>query len=396
MEFTGIIKKGNAFIRRKYNAADEGTLEDTLLSQNVKVVELRQKNLNTKRRHVPKKYILQLFAKMRICYGINMPILDTLELCQSVIPNKNLKLTLKEIREKVAAGVNIASCLWEYPNIFPPVICRLIEVGYNSGKMKEACSKIFYMLNIAAHTRRKIVSAMYYPGMVFIALVFAVYVLITKTIPTFVTLFQGAGIALPLPTRMLVAITNTLTAQPLVTFLCVMGIIGGILSLPKLYAHSYLFQKLMLHIFPFGSLLNYSQRLTTVSTLYTILEAQVPMLNALRMTRNAVSNIRFKEALVDAIDSVNKGSGLSEGLESHSDLLTPELVKSLKFAEETGATVQILESLQKEYEEGLEYQISLFKEAIQPVITVIIAVVVLFILLALFLPMFNMTQVIGK
>lgn len=397
MEFKAIIKKGRfRYIKRKYNATDETTLEDTLLSKNIPVVEVVQNRKDKKLRRVGKKYLLQFFGKLRISYAINMPILETLELCENVIPNKNLKKTLAEIKQQIEAGVELSSCLWRYPNIFPPVICRLVEVGYRSGKMKEACEKIFYMLNISLQTRRKVISAMYYPAMVTVALIFAVYILITKTIPTFTQLFTSAGVQLPLPTRLLVSITNTLTVNPPVTLACVIGIIALILLIPKMYANSYTIQRIFLHIFPFGNLLSYSQRLTLVSTLYTILAAQVPMIQALRMTRNALGNIRFKDAIVSAITSVNNGRGISIGLDTHSELLTPELVKSLKFAEETGATVQILESLQKEYEEGLEYQISLFKEAIQPLITVVIAVIVLFILLALFLPMFSMSQVITK
>lgn len=396
MEFKAIIKDRLRYRRRRYNATDEGALEDTLLSKNIAVVELNQCQKERKFRRVGKKYLLQFFAKLRICYAIDMPILDSLELCENVIPNKNLKQTIKEIRQQVASGVEISACLWRYPNIFPPVICRLVEVGYRSGKMKEACDKIFYMLNLGLQMRRKIISAMYYPAMVTVALIFAVYILITKTIPTFTQLFTGAGIQLPLPTRLLVQITDALTYSPWATLGGVIGIIACILLIPKVYAKSYIAQRSALHIFPFGGLLKYSQRLTFISTLYTILSAQVPMIQALRMTRNAVGNIKFKDAVISAIMSVNSGQGISQGLDKHSELLTPELVKSLKFAEETGATVQILESLQKEYEEGLEYQINLFKEAIQPIITIILAVVVLFILLALFLPMFSMTQVITK
>lgn len=394
MEYKTTIIQRNKIRKAKYSAPDEGTIEESLLAKNISVLEITQFRKDLARMRVGKKYLLQFFAKMRICYRIGMPILQTLELCESVIPNKNLKKALQEIRKQVAAGIDLATCLWKYPNIFPPVVCRLVEVGYRSGKMMEACDKIFYMLNIEMQTRRKVISAMYYPAMVMVALIFAVYILITRTIPTFLGLFRGAGVELPLPTRLLVQITDTLTARPSVTLLCVVGIIGLILSIPKIYRSSYLFQRIILHIFPFGNLIKYSQRLNLVSTMYTILEAQVPMISALRMTRNAITNISFKMAIVSAIKSVYNGKGISDGLLAHEKLLTPELVKSLKFAEETGATVQILQSLQKEYEDGLEYQINLFKESINPIITVIIAVIVLFILLALFLPMFSMTKVI--
>lgn len=394
MDFHAKIIENGKYKQRHYSAPDEETVEDMLMQRGLRVLEITQHRDDFNKSSVGKRYLLQLFAKMRICYRINMPILQTLELCRDVIPNKTLKTVLAEIKQQVSNGMDLSLCLWKYPNIFPPVICRLVEVGSRSGKMAEACDKIFYMLNISLQTRRKVISAMYYPALVMVALIFALYVLITKTIPVFTKLFTNMHVDLPWPTKLLVRITDTLTAQPLVTFLCVVGVIGLIFMLPKIYRKSYTFQKAILRIFPFGRLVSYSQRLSMVSTLYTILDAQVPILPALRMTRNAVSNVKYKMALASAIMSVNLGKGMSQGLAEHSQLLTPELVKSMQFAEETGATVHILSSLQKEYEEGLEYQINLFKESINPIITLIIAVVVLFIMLSLFLPMFNLTKVI--
>lgn len=394
MKIKAITLQRGRFHTQYYNSPEETLVEESLLSKNIPVVDIRSIRDNTDNVKVPKKYLIQLFAKMRICYRINMPILQTLELCEEVIPHKKMKRILREIRERVSGGVDLATCLWSYPGVFPPVICRLVEVGYSSGKMLEICDKIFYMLSIAQQTRRKLITAMYYPAMVIIAMIFAIYILITKTIPVFTKLFSAMNVELPLPTQLLVKITDAVTGNPVLTLMSVIGIVVAILSLPKIYRMSYLFQKVVIRLYPFAALMRHSQRLMIATTLYTILDAQVPLLPALRMTRNALTNIEYKQAIASAILSVNSGKGISAGLEGYEGLMTKEFIRSLKFAEETGATVEILHSLQTEYEAGMEFQILLFREAINPIITVVIAVVVLFILLALFMPMFNLSQVI--
>ena len=171
-------------------------------------------------------------------------------------------------------------------------------------------------------------------------------------------------------------------------------IITFIGAIGKLYGKFLFLQRAAVRTPPFSSLLVYSQRLSFCSTLHTILGAGVPILSALRMTRNSLSNVKFKEAVASSISSVYSGKGISVGLAEYSKIVGDDIVKSMSFGESTGALNTVLKDLRDEYEANLEYQIQIFKESINPVITGVIAIAVLFVLLALFLPMFNMSQAI--
>lgn len=394
MDFVIYTKSGTSMERGVYSARDEHSAEEALTMRGRSVVDIRRLRCRSSETGVPKKHVLQFFSKLRICSRIDMPIVDALKLCENVMSSKKFAAVIAEIRTQVAAGRDIAECMWGYPRIFSPVICRLMEVGTASGTVTETCDKIFYMLNLEMSTRRKVLGALYYPAIVMAALLVAVYILVAKTIPAFLMLFEGSGVELPLPTRALMFMSDVVKGSPFLTGSAVLLVLLSLAYMGRLYSASHFVQKLALKIAPFSSLIKYSQRLSFCSTLHTILGAGVPILSALRMTRNSLSNIEFKKAAASAVSSVYIGRGMSAGLEAHSSLLSPDIVKSIEFAEKTGALGRVLKDMRDEYEAGLEYQIQIFKETVNPLITAVIAAAVLFILLALFLPMFSMSQAI--
>lgn len=395
MDFLIYVREQGRLSLRRYASRDEQSLEDLLMSRGIDVVDLRRLNRPNAGISVSKKHLLQFFAKLRICCRIGMPIVDALKLCEKVAASRKFAKVIGRISDRVSHGAELSEQMWEYPGIFPPIVCRLIEVGTASGTLVESCDKVFYMLNLEMGAKRKVLGALYYPAIVMAGLLVAVYILVAKTIPAFLTLFEGSGVELPLPTRILMGISGFISDHPLASILSMAAMAAAICSVPKLYAKSAKVQSIVLKLPPFASLLKYSQRLSLCSAMYTMLGAGIPILSALRMARNSMSNVEFKKAVASAISSVYAGKGVSCGFSRHEPLLGTDMVRSFEFAETTGSLKEVLKDLRDEYEASLEYRIHLFKESINPLITAVIAVAVLFILLALFMPMFSMSQAIS-
>lgn len=395
MDFLVYYKKGAKLAKKRFCARDEQVLEDMLAAKGKELVEIKRLRVGGNPLRVPGKSVLQFFAKMRICCKIGMPIVDALKLCSELAASKKFRGVLADLHSSVSMGKDISESMWKYPNVFSPTVCRLMEVGSVSGTLAQTCDKIFYTLNIEMGAKRKIIGTLYYPALVLAALVLAAYILVSRTIPAFLSLFEGSGVALPLPTRMLMRISGCLSEHPYLGALAFFGILAFIFSIPKIYERSFAFQRLVLKMPAFSSLILYSQRLSLCSSLYTILGSGVPILKALRMTRNSLSNVEFKKAVASAAMSVYAGRGMGRGFAKHSAILGDDIVKSMEFGENTGTLGEVLGDLRDDFESDLEYQIHMFKESINPLITLVIALAVLFILLALFLPMFSMSQAIS-
>ena len=395
MDFTIYVKEDGKIRRRRYCGRDEQTVEDELTAKGGEIIDIRRLRGGGDGVRISGRHLLQFFSKMRICCKIGMPIVEAIRLCAEVTPCRRFRKILMEIHSKVAMGREVSECMWRYPNVFSPIVCRLMEAGSVSGTLAQSCDKIFYMLNVEIGAKRKIMAALYYPALVMAALCVAAYIIVSRTIPAFLSLFEGSGVPLPLPTRMLMAISDAVSSHAYLSAAAVIGALAALFSLPKLYSKSLAVQRLVLNIPAFSSLVVYSQRLSMCSALCTILGSGVPILKALRMTRNSLSNGEFKKAVSSAIVSVYSGKGMSRGFAKHPKALGGDIIKSVEFGESTGTLNEVLEDLRGDFEANLEYQIQIFKESINPLITVVIALAVLFILLALFLPMFSMSQAIS-
>lgn len=321
-----------------------------------------------------------------------LTLLRTLAILEDQAPKPQLQEALKEVHEAVREGSNLSDALAEHPQQFPTLMVSMVAAGEVGGFLDEALDRIATMFESDAALRAKIKAALTYP---LVVLVFAALMMIGVVwfiVPIFEKMFSQLGGELPLPTRVLVLLSDNLWwILPLV----VAVITGTLWSYRRGYRTSASFRykadRFKMRVPVFGPLFTKLAISRWARNLGTLLSVGVPVTQALEMVGATAGNAVIANAMIEVRDSVRTGSTIAAPLSRH-PVFPSMLVQMVEVGEESGRTSEMLGKAADYYDDEVENATEGLTSALEPLLVVFIGAVIGGMVVCLYLPMFTIYQ----
>lgn len=314
---------------------------------------------------------------------------NALDMLGAQTENKVFKKAIIETRQSVEKGETLADALRLNSKIFPPILINIVEAGESSGSLDHAFERMSTHFEKEAKLKSLIKKAMIYPSMLIIVAFVVVIVMSVFVVPQFMSMFEDLGTELPVATKIVMAISDFFRKQWYMAILIALTLIGIIRGALMTERGKLLIGKLKIKIPIFGKMEVKSASANFARTMSTLVSAGLSVTESLEITSRSMSNILFRDALLQAKEEAERGVPISEPLKK-SNLFPPMVYHMLKIGEETGNMEGMLNKIAEYYEEEVEIQTQSLTTALEPMIIIIMAVIVGFIVLAIYQPMIGM------
>jgi type IV pilus assembly protein PilC len=327
-----------------------------------------------------------------------LPLLRSLEVMIKQQEKKpKFKAMLEAISEKVASGGTLSDGLAMYPKTFDNLFVNMVKAGEAGGVLELVLDRLAQFQEKSIRTIKKVKSAMIYPAVIMFVAVGIVTLLMMVVVPQFQSIFQQMlrGAPLPGPTQIIIDISEIFSGSPILVLGGMAGLVIGVIGFKKTKYGKKTFDWLGLNLPAVKDVVSKSNVSRITRTFGTLLSSGVPILQALQITRDTLTNGYFIQAMGNVHDSVRDGEAMAVQMDR--EKVFPSMVTSMvEIGEETGELPDMLTRIADNYDEDVDNAVSGMTSLIEPIMIVFLALVVGFIVIALFLPIVGIIETIGK
>ncbi|WP_320056413.1 type II secretion system F family protein [Desulfuromonas thiophila] len=329
----------------------------------------------------------QMYALTRA----GVPMLRALRGLMESSRNPRLRQALQGVIDGLESGRELSSALAAFPEVFPPLLTRMVQVGENSGNLEQAFEQLAQYLEFEKQTREQIKAALRYPTFVIVAIAIAISILTLFVIPAFEKVFASFGAQLPLATRIIMAVSHF--ARDWWPYIAGGLLLGSLLLRRYLRTVSgeRLWDRLKLRLPLVGSILRRATLARFARAFAMGYGSGVPLVQALAYTARAIDNRYLGEKLEGMRNQLERGETLTRSAAA-SAIFTPLVLQMLAVGEESGSVDSMLLEVAGFYEREVAYELKNLTSAIEPVLIIIIGAMVLVLALGVFLPMWNLSS----
>jgi len=320
-----------------------------------------------------------------------LTLIEALNILRQQVTKPALIKLITQLEEDIQGGLSFADSLAKYPKIFPPIYLALVRAGEASGKLDSILSRLADNLEKNRDFRNKIKSVMTYPVVIVTGMSIVGVVVMTVVIPRLTGMYKDFGIELPLPTMILISISDFLVQWGVVTFIGLALVIGLFMRWARTKTGKHAIDSGILMIPVIGNLIKESTLVEVTRTLSILIDGGVPILTALEIAQNATGNVIYKDAFDDATKRVEKGFPLSKPLLENS-LFPPIFGQMVAVGEQTGKVGDSLMKIANYFESETEQVVRSLTTLIEPFIMVILGIGVGFLVMAVLLPIYSLTS----
>lgn len=321
-------------------------------------------------------------------------LIRSLDVILSQVQSQRFHEALKQIRNDVEKGESLSSCLGKHPEIFNQFWISLIEVGEASGTIPTVLAKLNFYLEQQARFKSTIISGIIYPAILFGVSIGAVVFFALVVGPKFEGIFTSMGAELPLITKTLLGIFKFIKQK---FFLIVLSIVGGVFlfrNYIKTHAGRMQFEQFLFKLPTFGEIFKLIIVERFTSQMSILIDAGVPILYALDITERLVDNATCAIIVSNIKEGVKGGELLVAPME-RSEFFPPMAVQMIMVGEETGELSKMLKHVSHFYQDTVETFMARFATIVEPFMLIFMGGIIGTIVLAMFLPMFNLSQLGG-
>jgi MSHA biogenesis protein MshG len=344
---------------------------------------------------VPLHDIMNFCRQLAALNGAGVPLIKAIKQLTQSTSSPIFKNILATVADDIAAGFNLANSLKKHPNAFPPLVSNTIEVGENTGHLNEVLLQLSTYLETTIINRRNLVSAVRYPLFVIGAIVAAMIIVDFFVMPKFAALFAHFHTQLPFPTRILMASSTFMINHWGILAVVVCCAVIGVQQLIKIPEINYFWDKKKLSLPVIGGI----QRRILLSqfawTFSLVLRSGLPIIKGLVLASNSTGNFYFGKQLLVMSGAIQHGETFSQAAVK-SNLFTPMVVQMIEVGEESGKLDELIGNIAKYYDDEVSYDMRRLNESIEPILLGIIGSMVLVLALAVYLPMWDLIEVIKK
>jgi type II secretory pathway component PulF len=344
---------------------------------------------------VPQNEIILFSRQLATLFGAGVPLTRALFTLESQATHSAFMQVIRSVREEVEGGATFASALSKHPEVFPEIYTNMVEAGEAGGILDNVLDRLATMFERNADNASKVKSATLYPKIVFGAIVVAVIVLMNFVIPKFSKLYASFDVELPLPTRVLIFISDAFLAY---WYMAVLLAVAAYIAI-KLFISSEsgrrIKDRLILRVPVFGPMILKSVLSRFARVLSSMYRSGLPILQSLDIVSRAVENRAVADEIKMIEEEVRAGRNLSEPM-TGSRYFQAMVVQMVSVGEETGNLDEMLEKVAEYYDREVEATIRNLTTTLEPILLSFIFGFVLFLALAIFLPMWDILKIVRR
>jgi type IV pilus assembly protein PilC len=318
-----------------------------------------------------------------------LPLVQCLEILGTQQDNPNFQKVLLQVRQDVEGGSSLADAMKKHPKVFDDLFTNMIAAGEAGGILDTILKRLATYIEKSVKLKSQVKSALVYPAAVISIAVLVVGVILWKVIPTFASLFAGLGAQLPLPTRIVIGLSNWLV-RLLLPLVIASGVGAYFL---KRYYETYkgrrVIDRLMLRLPVIGMILRKIAVARFCRTLSTLISSGVPILDGLEITARTSGNAIVEDAIMETRKSVEGGQSLAAPLKQ-TDVFPPMVVQMISVGEQTGALDTMLSKIADFYEDEVDTAVANLMTLMEPILILFLGTVVGGIVISMYLPIFSL------
>jgi type IV pilus assembly protein PilC len=339
---------------------------------------------------------LILFTKQfKTMLAAGLSMLEILKVLEQQTENPLLRKICGQMADDVKKGASISIALAKHKRVFSELYISMVRAGETAGALPAVLDRLIYIISHEHQVKSDIRSALQYPITVVIALFLAFFFLLTFVVPVFAKIFAKAKVELPMPTRVALALNVFLTHYWYIALAALILVVTSLYFWFKTENGKVTRDAFSLHIPVIGALFK-KAAMSRFASIFAILQASgVPVLTTIDILVGTIGNAAIAKEFKRIQDMIRTGQGLSVPL-SRAKYFTPMVVTMVSVGEESGNLDEMLSAISEHYDAEVAYAVKRLSEALGPVLIVGLAAVVGFFALAIFLPMWDMSQVAFK
>ena len=323
-----------------------------------------------------------------------LPLVQSLDILAEQTENAAFAKVLREVLYDVESGHTLASAMGKHPKVFTELFVNMVSAGEAGGILDTILLRLATFLEKNDALIRKIKGAMVYPSVIFSVAGMAIVILLIFVIPTFQTMFESAGIPLPLPTRVVIGMSAFLQAF---WWALLIGIVAGFFAIRAIYATDggqLAIDRLMLSMPILGDLQRKAVVARFTRTLGTLVSSGVSILEGLEITAKTAGNRVIHDAVMSSRSSIAGGETIAGPLKE-SGVFPPMVVQMINVGEQTGGLDNMLTKIADFYDDEVDAAVEVLLVAMEPIMIVVLGVVVGGMIVAMYLPIFDMINAVG-
>lgn len=321
-------------------------------------------------------------------------VINALEMLSEQTENKKLQEAIKRTQDSVEKGETLSDSMKQNEE-FPSILVDMVKAGEASGSLEISLTRMAIQFEKDAKLKGVVKKAMMYPIVLLCVMIGVIIVMLTFVIPSFMTMFEDLDSELPVTTKAILAMSNSLKHYWFIYIIVVVGIVVAVQMYKRTDAGRHNLDKLKLKIPVFGILQTKSACASFARTMSTLLQAGMPMIDALEISASTMKNVLFYDGLEKVKNGVSLGLPLSNQLKS-TGLFPAMVVHMVGIGEETGNVEEMLTNSAVYYEEEVEVQTQTLTSLMEPIIIVLMALVVVMLILAIYQPMIQLYNTLGN
>jgi type IV pilus assembly protein PilC len=383
-----------------YVAQSEAALRRELEDKGLHVLSLKPRiglgSLSfSQRRKITRHEFLVFNQELATLLKAGMPLVQSLDILRTRLTNPVFKSVLDDVHEKVRGGTALSDAFAAHGDLFPNVYTASLMAGERSGNLDAVLRRFVAYSKTVDAVRTKTISAMMYPVVLIALAILLVGIIVIKVVPTFADFYSSFDAELPLSTRVIVGISDFVVGQFWLIAIVVAGGVLGLMTWMRQPGRGKDVDRFLLKLPFIGASFHKFSTSQLARTLATLLGGGIPLVNSLEIAARSTGNRHMGAELEVAAVRVREGQGFAATLLERQTV--PDVaIKMIEVGESTGALTEMLNSLADFYDEEIETEVARFVTLIEPAMLVFMGVVIAGIVLSLYLPLFQLTSVIGN
>jgi type IV pilus assembly protein PilC len=389
--------RSGASVAGEMTAASKTELQSLLRRQQITPSKMSEKgkefNLPTFGGGVTAKELAVFTRQFSVMIDAGLPLVQCLEILASQQENKLFQKVLTGTRGSVEGGSTLSAAMKQYPKVFDPLYSNMVEAGETGGILDTILQRLSTYIEKNVKLKAAVKSALIYPVGVLTIAAGVITLLLWKVVPIFATLFAGLGVDLPLPTKIVIALSNFVGS--IFGLLILVFLAAGIFGLKVWYGTPqgrYALDSLVLKLPVLGILMRKIAVARFTRTLGTLIASGVPILEGLDITAKTSGNAVVEKALFAVRRSLEEGKSLTEPLKE-SQVFPGMVTQMISVGEQTGAMDAMLQKIADFYEDEVDAAVKDLLTALEPIMIVFLGLVVGGVVISMYLPLFSL---IGK
>ena len=379
--------------RGEIRASGENQVKATLRRQGITPTKIKKRRMSAGKSIKPKD--LAIFTRqLATMMKAGVPLLQAFDIVGRGNPNPRVTKLLNDIRTDVETGTSLSVAFRKFPLYFDALYCNLVEAGESAGILDQLLDRLAVYMEKTEAIKSKIKSALMYPITVLIVAFVVVAVIMIFVIPSFKQVFTSFGGELPMPTLVVIAMSEFFIQY---WYLIFGGIGGGVYFFMESWKRNKKMQavmdRIMLKMPIFGALVEKSCIARWTRTLSTMFAAGVPLVEALDSVGGASGNSVFEEATLKIQQEVSTGTALTAAM-GNANLFPSMVLQMCAIGEESGSIDHMLGKAADFYEAEVDDMVAGISSLMEPIIIVILGTVIGGIVVAMYLPIFKLGQVV--